>query len=249
MSVKVSSWVWEHSKAKGNDRLVLLCIADIANDQGEALSHARSQSFIQRKTKLSRTAVRDRIKSLVALGELEVVGQGSGRSQTGYRVLMRGSESGPLDAPTTAPESDPQRDGQTTLRGSVSDPQGDSEPTPHHPVLIPSSPVLTSSAPLALVPDPEHSPDDLFEMFWKSYPRKIDKKKAKRAFLKALKSATVAEIGGGLKRWKPYWAVRDPEFVPHPTTWLNGERWNDPVPESKPSMPKGADTIREWLAQ
>lgn len=102
-----------------------------------------------------------------------------------------------------------------------------------------------TAAPLALVA-PEPSPDDLFDLFWTSYPRKVDKQKARRAFLKALKKAHVSDIGAGLKAWKPYWALREPDFTPHPTTWLNGERWNDRPPEVKPSMPKSADTIMRW---
>jgi hypothetical protein len=34
MSVKVMSWVWDHSRAEGTDRLVLLAIADSAEHDG-----------------------------------------------------------------------------------------------------------------------------------------------------------------------------------------------------------------------
>ena len=233
MSVKVSSWVWEHSQATGNDRLVLLCIADIANDDGEALSYPRSQSFIQRKTHLSRSAVRARLKSLVDLGELELVDQGTGRVQSGYRIPMRGFESNPLDSDGAVPESNP---------------QGVRPQTPHHPVLIPSSPVPIPSASLALVSD-DPTPDELFDRFWALYPRKVGKPQAKRAFRKAMKAGDVMDISAGLKRWVSHWETTDPQFTPHPTTWLNREGWNDPLPESKAAAPKAADTIVRWATQ
>ncbi len=34
MSVKVVTWVWEHSPVAGNERLVLLAITDSAEDDG-----------------------------------------------------------------------------------------------------------------------------------------------------------------------------------------------------------------------
>jgi hypothetical protein len=104
-------------------------------------------------------------------------------------------------------------------------------------------------APLALVaPEPpEPSVDDLFELFWTSYPKKVGKPGAKKAFAKALKRATVAEIGAGLKAWKAAWT--DPEYIPHPQTWLNRDGWNDQLPAPKaPPMPAAADTIMTWAS-
>jgi hypothetical protein len=101
-------------------------------------------------------------------------------------------------------------------------------------------------APLALVPFAEPDPDELFELFWASYPRKVGKPGAKKAFLKAIKRASVAEIGAGLKAWKASWT--DPDFIPHPQTWLNRDGWNDQLPAPKAApMPKAADTIMEWV--
>ena len=72
-----------------------------------------------------------------------------------------------------------------------------------------------------------------FDRFWKSYPRKVSKKTAQKAFAKALKVASADEIiraveeqRGGLDR--------DQQFIPHAATWLNAERWTDPLPRADP---------------
>lgn len=69
-----------------------------------------------------------------------------------------------------------------------------------------------------------------FDSFWEVYPRKVGKGQARTAFAKALKKATIEEIIEGAQR-----LASDPnldlQFCPHPSTWLNGERWTDaPLP-------------------
>ena len=69
-----------------------------------------------------------------------------------------------------------------------------------------------------------------FEIFWQEYPKKISKKKASEKFLK-LKCALLPIILEALKKQKasPAWQENGGQFVPHPATWLNGERWTDDV--------------------
>lgn len=87
MSVKVMTWVWEHSQAKGNDRLVLLAIADNANHDGGNAFPGHPE--LMRKTLLPRSTIYACIDRLIELGELEreVAGGGRGR-RTVYRVTM-----------------------------------------------------------------------------------------------------------------------------------------------------------------
>lgn len=63
-----------------------------------------------------------------------------------------------------------------------------------------------------------------FESFYSAYPRKVGKKDAMKAWLVALKSATAEEITAGLTGY-PF--PDNPKYIPHPATWLNGERWAD----------------------
>jgi hypothetical protein len=64
------SWVWDHSQAEGNARLVLLAIADNAGHDGR--DAWPSQETLARKCRVSVRTVRRAIKELVDLGELEV---------------------------------------------------------------------------------------------------------------------------------------------------------------------------------
>jgi len=67
-----------------------------------------------------------------------------------------------------------------------------------------------------------------FEEFWKEYPNKKNKKKARDKFLN-LKKSLLPEIILSLKKQKvaESWTKDQGRFIPHPTTWLNGERWSD----------------------
>lgn len=70
--------------------------------------------------------------------------------------------------------------------------------------------------------------DATFDYFWSSYPRKISKKMAKRAWEK-LSTAQQKEAIEGLKGYVLYWERKgiEKEFIPHASTWLNQERWDD----------------------
>jgi hypothetical protein len=72
--------------------------------------------------------------------------------------------------------------------------------------------------------------DDAFEdRFWPRYPRRVGKAAAKTKFVKKAQACGVEAILSGLERAVQEWEARgtDPEFIPHPTTWLNQGRWED----------------------
>jgi len=87
-----------------------------------------------------------------------------------------------------------------------------------------------------------------FDVFWDRYPRKVDKKRAHRAFDKALEAASVDEIMSGLEVWCGHWKHIDTMYIPHPTTWLNNERW-DAEPPSSNRKPRGFAAIEEALGR
>jgi hypothetical protein len=63
-----------------------------------------------------------------------------------------------------------------------------------------------------------------FDSFWAAYPRKVGKDSARKAWTSAVKRAVPADILAGLARQR--WPD-NPQFIPHPATWLNGGRWQD----------------------
>jgi uncharacterized protein YdaU (DUF1376 family) len=91
---------------------------------------------------------------------------------------------------------------------------------------------------------------DRFDEFWQAYPRKVAKPTAARAWAKAIKEADPQAIIDGLQRQAPSMAAKDPQYIPHPATWLSGGRWADQPPEAHVSTdPKHGDvrkTLQGW---
>ncbi|WP_434774736.1 YdaU family protein [Pseudomonas oryzihabitans] len=85
----------------------------------------------------------------------------------------------------------------------------------------------------ALVPDAGvEQINPMFDQFWAKYPNKTCKAKARAKWDKLNPDdALFAQIMAGLDRQcaSAAWVKDGGQFVPHPTTWLNGERWNDEV--------------------
>lgn len=75
--------------------------------------------------------------------------------------------------------------------------------------------------------------NDGFDHWWSSYPKKADKKKALQKFkviTKGFNDKNFTEFVNMLTDdCKKRFANTDKEFVPFPTTYLNGERWNDEI--------------------
>lgn len=72
-----------------------------------------------------------------------------------------------------------------------------------------------------------------FEVLWKAYPRKIGKGAAVKAFVKlkpdgAMLTKWIDSIGRQKK--SVGWTKDAGQFIPHLSTWLNGQRWEDELP-------------------
>ena len=72
---------------------------------------------------------------------------------------------------------------------------------------------------------------DGFDLFWNEYPRKVGRGLAVKAWSKAIAKTLPATIVDGLNQWKRSkdFPLED-KYIPHATTWLNGERWLDQIP-------------------
>lgn len=71
-------------------------------------------------------------------------------------------------------------------------------------------------------------PDDhSFNHFWEAYPRKVAKKKAEQIWKTKKLSKHSEKILDHLRTQNNCDEWRDKKYIPHPTTYLNGERWND----------------------
>ena len=92
-------------------------------------------------------------------------------------------------------------------------------------------------------PDAEKLASNGFLEFWGAYPRQVARAKAQASYKAKLKSgADPLDILKGLERYLSMWkrertALR---YVPHPTVWLNQERWADNIPEARKTMSEQA---------
>lgn len=79
--------------------------------------------------------------------------------------------------------------------------------------------------------------NDGFEHWWKDYPKKADKKNSFTKFkfaTKKLNDEGVTDFVNLITRdCKKRFVNTQKEFVPLPTTYLNGERWNDEIIEGR----------------
>lgn len=66
-----------------------------------------------------------------------------------------------------------------------------------------------------------------FDLFWIQYPRKVGKEAARKAFAKAMKKTTLNKVMSAVEDLRIRVAGKDPQFTPHPSTWLNEGRWDD----------------------
>ena len=103
-------------------------------------------------------------------------------------------------------------------------------------------------------PEPEQPPKPAypaeFKKFWDTYPRKVGKRDALKAWKRATKRATTSAINDGAKR-----LATDPNrldrFTPYPATWLNRDGWED---EQTPAYQQQNQTRtfgtrpEDWLA-
>jgi hypothetical protein len=75
------------------------------------------------------------------------------------------------------------------------------------------------------------SSDPLFVEFWKAYPRKTNKDFAEKVFakLKVDDALLTKMIQAIYVQNKSVWKDKEQQYIPHPSTWLNGKRWEDEI--------------------
>jgi hypothetical protein len=79
--------------------------------------------------------------------------------------------------------------------------------------------------------EPVDQKNNYFDDFWKAYPRKTNKGFARKVFekLKVDDAMLTKMIQAIYVQNKNVWKDKDQQYIPHPSTWLNGERWDDEV--------------------
>jgi hypothetical protein len=73
-----------------------------------------------------------------------------------------------------------------------------------------------------------------FDHFWNAYPRKVGKPAAKKAMKSKYDAVARPFIIEGVRKWVTYWdqSGTNEQFIPHPATFLNQERYLDEPPKA-----------------
>lgn len=251
MSVRVMALVWD-STVPAPARFTLLALADRADENGRCWP---SIPLLARKCQTTQNTIRAHLKKLERAG-LIAVSQRSGTSsvytidvaqllacqdvETAAEVSVapaKLSTAPPNSAgdppriwtpPKSAPPPKLEADPPQNLKGtppkictqSITDPSVD-------PSLIHHSP------PTAQQTDPPG-----FEDFWATYPKRVAKPDARKAWTAATKSTPADLILVGAKRYAEERKGQDPKYTAHPATWLRRESWSD-EPQSRPITVNG----------
>lgn len=83
--------------------------------------------------------------------------------------------------------------------------------------------------------------EESFGLFWASYPRRVAKAEARRAWAKLNPSPALLETILKALEWQKrleQWRRDGGQFCPHPASWIRGERWEDEPELVKPEPVK-----------
>jgi len=114
-------------------------------------------------------------------------------------------------------------------------PQGRDTTVPR--VGTPVSPGRDTHVPLTRTTELElENYKELFDSFWESYPKHLQKGEARKAFYKAVQRVGDPQvILDGVVRMANDPNLPPKQFIPYPATWLNRDGWEDePFPERDP---------------
>lgn len=210
MSIQVMQAVWQHSKSDGRARLVLLAIAD---HQGE-IGAWPSLATIAKMVNASERSVQRDIDHLQQLGELEVHYQQAPTRNHYKSNLYFVRLPGVTESLSGVTNTDA---GVTNTQRGV------------------TAGVVQSLNRNITEPLKETQERELFDEFWKEYPKKSDKKPALRAFKSALKRAKFEEILASAIAYAKAVDGIEPRFIKNPATWLNADAWENEITPSPDS--------------
>lgn len=154
MANNVLDWVWDHSRSRHGARLVMLAIADRADDRGNAWP---SVPDIMRRTQLGERAVQAGIIEAAKLGELEVGYQEGPKGCNRYRIVMVRPPAISAGAQGSHPASSapPQY-----LRGSESSQVNGQYPADSAPPAISAPPQISTATPANSADEPSIEPSE-----------------------------------------------------------------------------------------
>ncbi|HRI12866.1 MAG TPA: helix-turn-helix domain-containing protein [Verrucomicrobiota bacterium] len=225
MSNELLNRAWMVQGLSGTEKLVLIRLADRANEQDQCFP---GQTSLAKDCCLTTRAVRNAIHSLAQKGHLLVVKPATFNQSATYRITPTPPESGSGGERDSGAEQDSAPSG-TAFR---SPPELNSGPLRNG---VPPNPNITQREPSenpqrvdGIAAKKVKPSADGFDAFWELYPNKVAKKSAEKAWAKTTDADRTAILLDLKSRpASKEWTKDGGQFIPHPATYLNGERWND----------------------
>jgi hypothetical protein len=222
MSVKLIARVWAHSQRKDGELLVMLALADFANDAGESWP---SIPVLAAKARLTDRQARRVLIKLEQAGEIRCVKSNGGRNRRNHYFICLSENPDNITLTKLQGKNNTVTSDRKTLTSTPGalirhrsvNKKDATEPTDS--LSTKSKRKLTRSDPVA---------PQAFERFYQAFPKHVGRHDALKAWLKLKPDdGLIAVIMAAVERYAA--EVRDttPKFILHPATWLNGRRWED----------------------
>lgn len=215
----IPTWMIAESDLSGP---ALLVFAALASRAGFESIHP-GQELLAREARCSVRRVRDAIRELEEADVIERVERrtrGGSRASDGY-VLKSGKR------PSRVADSQP-----AGRAASGNQPAENDTPTGRFRQNAEGIPLIEITTREISTNARERSVEELFEEWWKTYPRKVGKGTARTSYVSASR-----KLGAGFREILLEGVARyvetlklagtEARFIAHPSTWLNGERWAD----------------------
>lgn len=92
--------------------------------------------------------------------------------------------------------------------------------------------------------------DQQFARFWDSYPHRVAKKEARKAWFDLDPSVVLVDQMLVTLAWQIALWERTGYGTPYPASWLRAERWKDEPPRVTGSMATGRmQNVKDWYEQ
>ncbi len=241
MSVQAISWALGCKTEKSSDKFVLLVMANFADQDGFCWPHVAT---IAELTMLSVRAVRRCITRLDGTFLTVEKQRGTFGQQASSHYFLDLNGEIIVQSDTVSP-------------GTQSDIVAVPECHPRQSQSELVATILNDEPSYINVIDPIVQNDVLFDVWWKLYPRKQDKKKARDAWIKHDCEKDAESLIDTLKNQIANDAQYsgDRQFIPLPSSYLNKEKFNDEIvirsgSESRETAAQAAERqLAEWETQ
>lgn len=269
MSHAAVTWVLEHSKSVGTDKVLMLSIAHHMNSKTGTAWPAMETLALHAGVH-ERSAQRA-LRRLEEAGELTVSLRSGGSRDGRYRTnvyafpRMVAEASNPSTEVASMPPLDENR--EVALAPPLNQAEVASMPplegsrggvwVPAEVASMPPEQEENKENTSRAMPSVQDDPVNLldarrerlereFEEFWSAYPRHDARKNAFKAWAKLTQSKRDAAMDAVDRYARQVRRNRtEKRFIPYGATWLNGERWDD-VPKSIASGPRTGTEHLPW---